>query len=283
MRVAAAIETIDDAIDDDWWADDGDFIGGLWNRYGGTRDNTDTAARTANALRLVQGFVDTFATGDAGYRVTFDPAVGTAGTDYGARKIVVSHAPLFDRTIDAAMAETVLTAMAAHEASHVRYGRATAAAVRKELARYAVAARVSNILDDVRIERRFVADYPGYAHIFAPAIRYVAESQLRKTGDAIFSAARLDDLGRMVGAVRYPAHVDWTGHDDVRDWWTAWAERGVRTDSPKDHVAAVREAIARRMVVFPWRRGDVLAIDNYAVSHGRLPYSGAREIAVAWA
>ena len=48
-------------------------------------------------------------------------------------------------------------------------------------------------------------------------------------------------------------------------------------------VAAVREAIARRMVVFGWRRGDVLAIDNFAVSHGRLPYAGPREIAVAWA
>ena len=35
--------------------------------------------------------------------------------------------------------------------------------------------------------------------------------------------------------------------------------------------------------VFPWRRGDVLAIDNFAVSHGRLPDSGPREIAVAWA
>jgi TfdA family taurine catabolism dioxygenase TauD len=55
------------------------------------------------------------------------------------------------------------------------------------------------------------------------------------------------------------------------------------SEIPDADVAAVREAIWRRMVVFSWRRGDVLAIDNYAVSHGRLPYAGPREIAVAWA
>ena len=29
--------------------------------------------------------------------------------------------------------------------------------------------------------------------------------------------------------------------------------------------------------------GDVVAIDNFAVSHGRLPYRGPRNVAVAWA
>lgn len=45
---------------------------------------------------------------------------------------------------------------------------------------------------------------------------------------------------------------------------------------------AVRDAIWRNMVVVPWKRGDVVAIDNYAVAHGRLPYTGRREIAVCW-
>jgi alpha-ketoglutarate-dependent taurine dioxygenase len=48
-------------------------------------------------------------------------------------------------------------------------------------------------------------------------------------------------------------------------------------------VEAVRDTIWRHLVITPWRRGDVLAIDNYAVSHGRLPYAGPREVAVAWA
>ena len=48
-------------------------------------------------------------------------------------------------------------------------------------------------------------------------------------------------------------------------------------------VEAVLDAVWRNLVVFPWRRGDVVAIDNFAVAHGRLPYDGPRAIAVCWA
>jgi alpha-ketoglutarate-dependent taurine dioxygenase len=54
------------------------------------------------------------------------------------------------------------------------------------------------------------------------------------------------------------------------------------SEIPNRDVAAVFDAIWRNMKVTPWRRGDVLAIDNHSTSHGRLPYSGPREIAVAW-
>lgn len=46
---------------------------------------------------------------------------------------------------------------------------------------------------------------------------------------------------------------------------------------------AVRDAIWKNLVAFSWRRGDVLALDNFAISHGRLPYAGPRTVAVAWA
>ena len=45
----------------------------------------------------------------------------------------------------------------------------------------------------------------------------------------------------------------------------------------------VRDTIWKHLVVEPWERGDVVAIDNYSISHGRLPYEGARKIAVCWA
>ena len=48
-------------------------------------------------------------------------------------------------------------------------------------------------------------------------------------------------------------------------------------------VEAIRAAVWKHLVVHPWKTGDVVAIDNFAVSHGRLPYSGPRAIAVAWA
>jgi len=50
-----------------------------------------------------------------------------------------------------------------------------------------------------------------------------------------------------------------------------------------DDIEAVRDAVWRNLVPFTWQQGDVLAIDNYAVAHGRLPYRGRREIAVCWA
>ncbi|MCY1063248.1 TauD/TfdA family dioxygenase [Nannocystis sp. RBIL2] len=45
----------------------------------------------------------------------------------------------------------------------------------------------------------------------------------------------------------------------------------------------LRDVVWRHMVVFPWRAGDVVAIDNFSVSHGRLPYRGPRQVVVAWA
>jgi len=48
-------------------------------------------------------------------------------------------------------------------------------------------------------------------------------------------------------------------------------------------IEAVREAVWKHLVVTPWKAGDVVAIDNFAVSHGRLPYAGPRMVAVAWA
>jgi alpha-ketoglutarate-dependent taurine dioxygenase len=48
-------------------------------------------------------------------------------------------------------------------------------------------------------------------------------------------------------------------------------------------IEAVRDAVWKHLVVYSWKKGDVCAIDNFAVSHGRLPYAGPRLIAVAWA
>lgn len=51
-------------------------------------------------------------------------------------------------------------------------------------------------------------------------------------------------------------------------------------DADMEHV---RDVVWKHMVIFPWRKGDVVAIDNHAVGHGRLPYTGPRQVAVCWA
>jgi hypothetical protein len=58
---------------------------------------------------------------------------------------------------------------------------------------------------------------------------------------------------------------------------------GDGSEIPPADLEAVRDAVWRHLVTFAWQRGDVLAIDNYAVAHGRLPYRGPRRVAVCWA
>lgn len=55
------------------------------------------------------------------------------------------------------------------------------------------------------------------------------------------------------------------------------------SEIPREDVEHVRDVVWRNMVIEPWRRGDVVAIDNFAVAHGRLPYEGARHVVVCWA
>ncbi len=58
---------------------------------------------------------------------------------------------------------------------------------------------------------------------------------------------------------------------------------GDGTPIPDGDMDKVRDAIWKNMVFFPWRKGDVLVVDNDAVAHGRMPYRGPRTVAVAWA
>lgn len=46
---------------------------------------------------------------------------------------------------------------------------------------------------------------------------------------------------------------------------------------------AVRSAYSRTEVVFPWRAGDVLVMDNVLAMHGRKPFRGPRRVLVAMA
>lgn len=45
----------------------------------------------------------------------------------------------------------------------------------------------------------------------------------------------------------------------------------------------LRRLYAEETVSFPWRRGDVLLLDNMLTAHGRTPFSGARKILTAMA
>jgi hypothetical protein len=57
---------------------------------------------------------------------------------------------------------------------------------------------------------------------------------------------------------------------------------GDKTPISWSDMEAVRNAIWKNIVVYPWKKGDVIMIDNRRISHGRLPYTGPRSVIVAW-
>lgn len=52
---------------------------------------------------------------------------------------------------------------------------------------------------------------------------------------------------------------------------------------PDADLEHVRDVIWRHLAVYAWKLGDVVAVDNHSVAHGRLPYAGPRKVAVCWA
>ncbi|WP_051741815.1 TauD/TfdA family dioxygenase [Streptomyces xylophagus] len=50
---------------------------------------------------------------------------------------------------------------------------------------------------------------------------------------------------------------------------------------PDAHLDDVRAAYAAETVAFPWRRDDILLVDNLRVCHGREPFTGDRKVLVS--
>jgi alpha-ketoglutarate-dependent taurine dioxygenase len=50
-----------------------------------------------------------------------------------------------------------------------------------------------------------------------------------------------------------------------------------------ESLTAIREAYQREEVVFPWRKGDLLMLDNILVAHSRKPFTGTRKVVVGMA
>lgn len=74
----------------------------------------------------------------------------------------------------------------------------------------------------------------------------------------------------------------WEGRRDPEDaaMHVTFADGGAIPDADFD---AVRDALWKNMVFPRWEAGDIVAIDNAIVSHGRMPYAGPRLVAVCWA
>ncbi len=57
---------------------------------------------------------------------------------------------------------------------------------------------------------------------------------------------------------------------------------GDGSEIPDAYVKHIEEVIWKHLVIFKWKKNDIIAIDNFSTSHGRLPYEGKRRILVCW-
>ncbi len=88
---------------------------------------------------------------------------------------------------------------------------------------------------------------------------------------------------RHEGMLRFARQLDagWRRKpSDEQAMHTTYLDGSEIPDADMDHV---RDVVWRHMVIEPWRRGDVVAVDNHSTSHGRLPYEGPRKVVVCWA
>ncbi|OZI23947.1 hypothetical protein CAL26_11105 [Bordetella genomosp. 9] len=76
-----------------------------------------------------------------------------------------------------------------------------------------------------------------------------------------------ESLEDLLGADRMPRNVYYADGSAIAD--------GVFDE--------IRQALAAETVMFPWREGDVLMLDNMLAAHARTPYRGERKVVVAMA
>ncbi len=218
-----------------------DYLDQMWSR---NRGSAQTSKDAITAHAMVQTFVNAFARGGR-YRVTFDEFIGTAGTSMDTRDVLITPAPVLDPKIDAQRAGRILTGLSCHEISHPRYDTDTSKAVRQVFSNSTVADHLSNTLSDVRIERRFVGDYPGYDGIFEPTLEYVGQSMVKDLPNQKIIPSVNDQINLATVAIRFTGYADWsdTAADAERVWWEDWRDRWAHEDSPRRHVAAIREGL----------------------------------------
>jgi alpha-ketoglutarate-dependent taurine dioxygenase len=99
------------------------------------------------------------------------------------------------------------------------------------------------------------------------------------TGDTVwFNHAHMFHVSNMPANVRAALLQEFAEHDLPRN-----AFYGDGSTIPDEVAEAIRTLYRESAAFFPWRKGDVLLLDNFLTCHGRSPFQGQRRICVAMA
>jgi hypothetical protein len=162
------------------WKDDikgsGNSLSSYWNPWSKSSAKWagDIDTRVAIAMRAVQSTVRVI--DDSGKRMTVAPSTTydktVAFTDFDNSRIVISAKPIADKKLNEGQAIDVMTGYGLHEASHSKYTRQVINSI-DNLTPKGTAGFLSNIAEDVRIERLTGEEFPGFAPYFDKANDYV--------------------------------------------------------------------------------------------------------------
>jgi len=191
---------------------------------------------------------------ERGYRLRFIDG-GTAYTTFADKVIAVTAKPVEHLAGRPGEAFAVLAAMVCHEVGHVWYTQDLMPALE---ARWPasdpdrnVAFRVSNVLEDVRLERRFVERLPGWKGVFHVALSYLShETGNRAPGEPTNAS---EALNVWLAAQRYRRYCQWPsplGTRTAEAFALADECDAAITDDPAGHVALV-ERVLGWLYTFP--------------------------------
>jgi Mg-chelatase subunit ChlD len=205
---------------------------------------------------------------ERGYILSFVPT-GTAATSFSSKRVIITSEALRGKGIvdldrwasneARALAWSrgkrfrISAGMVCHEVSHVRYGQDTAGAVDRAYKGHPnlrLAQRISNILDDTRIEAAFAWDFPGFGKsLFDDVLEWVARKSRKSvyTRDTVAVVKdRNDALNAMLLGSRYERQYFWPTDSETlrcRDFGAEWAKKYTRDDTVALHLAGVKAAI----------------------------------------
>ncbi|WP_210414521.1 TauD/TfdA family dioxygenase [Leptospira wolffii] len=107
-------------------------------------------------------------------------------------------------------------------------------------------------------------------HVDTPALEYWKILKRQKTLRGLGVAVTLSLLTLWTKLTRKSEDLD------------VHATYGDGSPITSKEIGKVVDTFWKNLSVFSWKTGDILLIDNYSASHGRHPFSGPREILVAW-
>lgn len=213
-----------------------------------TRKGEPTAEALAAALDVLQSMVSAMQDDEREYRVSYEPGLLTAGTDFKGRNVVIGTKPLMADDLTDGQRAAILTAMANHEVAHIVHTRKWMPTMEPHFRTTRPGddrwQRIHNVADDVRMEALHWSEWPGYADTFPTAMWY-AGKRGKRVGDHAPLDTMDDRMQSMMVAIRYPWLFGWDeAHERAfADWCREWQTRYNAATTAREAITLIDEAL----------------------------------------